>query len=390
MGSGRTEMVRALFGLAAARAGRVRPGTEARRRRPARARPEAPRGLRLPQRGPQGRGARAAALGGGQRHPDPPLVLLSRRRPRPPPAARAGRGARPSSSACGCAGRPSPCARCPAGTSRRPRSRGSSTRKRTCSCSTSRRAASTWRARPQLYQAIARAADAGRAVLMVSSYVPELLGVCDRVAVMSRGRLSPARPVAEWTPERDARGGDRVMTTPWRQRVVRLGPFLGLLLVIAFFAVASGAPERYLSTNNLRVVLAQTVIVAIGAIGMTLVIVGGGIDLVGRVDDRAHRRPLRARPAGRLAPARRRVPRGPGRRRRRPRERPRDHAPAGRSLHRDARHAGRRPGHGEVARQPDDGERAADVGERARGHVPPGGVDGRSRRACGSPSCSPS
>jgi ribose transport system ATP-binding protein len=53
-----------------------------------------------------------------------------------------------------------------------------------------------------LYEAIARAADAGRAVLMVSSYVPELLAVCDRVAVMSRGRLSPARPVADWTPER--------------------------------------------------------------------------------------------------------------------------------------------------------------------------------------------
>jgi ribose transport system permease protein len=54
---------------------------------------------------------------------------------------------------------------------------------------------------------------------------------------------------------------------------------VGLVLVIAFFALASGAPERYLSTNNLRVVLAQTVIVAVGAIGMTLVIVGGGIDL---------------------------------------------------------------------------------------------------------------
>jgi ribose transport system permease protein len=63
------------------------------------------------------------------------------------------------------------------------------------------------------------------------------------------------------------------------QRLVRLGPFVGLLLVVAFFALASGAPERYLSGNNLRVVLAQTVIVAIGAVGMTLVIVGGGIDL---------------------------------------------------------------------------------------------------------------
>ena len=60
---------------------------------------------------------------------------------------------------------------------------------------------------------------------------------------------------------------------------MRFGPFLGLLLVVAFFAIASGAPERYLSANNLRVVLAQTVIVALGAIGMTLIIVSGGIDL---------------------------------------------------------------------------------------------------------------
>lgn len=36
-----------------------------------------------------------------------------------------------------------------------------------------------------------------RAVLMVSSYLPELLGVCDRIAVMCRGRLGPARPVQE-------------------------------------------------------------------------------------------------------------------------------------------------------------------------------------------------
>jgi len=58
-----------------------------------------------------------------------------------------------------------------------------------------------------------------------------------------------------------------------------LGPFIGLALVIVLFALMSGSPERYLSANNLRVVLAQTVIVALGAIGMTLIIVGGGIDL---------------------------------------------------------------------------------------------------------------
>ena len=38
-----------------------------------------------------------------------------------------------------------------------------------------------------------------RAVLMVSSYLPELRGVCDRIAVMARGVLQQARPAAEWT-----------------------------------------------------------------------------------------------------------------------------------------------------------------------------------------------
>jgi ribose transport system ATP-binding protein len=38
---------------------------------------------------------------------------------------------------------------------------------------------------------------APRAVLLVSSYLPELLGLCDRIAVMRRGELGPARPARE-------------------------------------------------------------------------------------------------------------------------------------------------------------------------------------------------
>jgi ribose transport system ATP-binding protein len=53
----------------------------------------------------------------------------------------------------------------------------------------------------QIYDAIGAAATQGKAVLMISSYLPELLGVCDRIAVMSRGRLGAARPAREWTPE---------------------------------------------------------------------------------------------------------------------------------------------------------------------------------------------
>src|SRR5947199_136593 len=52
----------------------------------------------------------------------------------------------------------------------------------------------------QIYDTIVRSAAAGKAVLLVSSYLPELFGLCDRLAVMSRGRLSPARPIEEWAP----------------------------------------------------------------------------------------------------------------------------------------------------------------------------------------------
>jgi ribose transport system ATP-binding protein len=38
-----------------------------------------------------------------------------------------------------------------------------------------------------------------KAVLIVSSYFPELLALCDRIAVMSRGHLGEARPASEWT-----------------------------------------------------------------------------------------------------------------------------------------------------------------------------------------------
>ncbi len=58
-----------------------------------------------------------------------------------------------------------------------------------------------------------------------------------------------------------------------------LAPLLGLAAVAILFAILTGAPERYLSAANLRVVLAQTVIVAIGALGMTVIIISGGIDL---------------------------------------------------------------------------------------------------------------
>ncbi|QDT14037.1 Ribose import ATP-binding protein RbsA [Alienimonas californiensis] len=56
-------------------------------------------------------------------------------------------------------------------------------------------------AKSDLYRLMGEAAAAGKAVLFVSSYLPELLAVCDRVAVMRRGELVAVRPAAEWTAE---------------------------------------------------------------------------------------------------------------------------------------------------------------------------------------------
>lgn len=61
--------------------------------------------------------------------------------------------------------------------------------------------------------------------------------------------------------------------------LAKLGPFLGLLLVIALFSIPTEVRGYFLTYANFKIILTQTVIVAIGALGMTLIIVSGGIDL---------------------------------------------------------------------------------------------------------------
>jgi ribose transport system ATP-binding protein len=53
----------------------------------------------------------------------------------------------------------------------------------------------------EIYRTMGELAAAGKAIIFVSSYLPELLAVCDRIAVMSRGRLREIRPAGEWTEE---------------------------------------------------------------------------------------------------------------------------------------------------------------------------------------------
>ena len=51
-------------------------------------------------------------------------------------------------------------------------------------------AASTWGAKFEIYQLINDLAVQGKSIIMISSEMPELLGVSDRILVMSNGRVA--------------------------------------------------------------------------------------------------------------------------------------------------------------------------------------------------------
>jgi putative multiple sugar transport system ATP-binding protein len=54
----------------------------------------------------------------------------------------------------------------------------------------------------EIYTLIAKLAEEGRSIVMISSEMPELLGMCDRIYVMSAGSFVAEFPVAEATQER--------------------------------------------------------------------------------------------------------------------------------------------------------------------------------------------
>ncbi|HNX41054.1 MAG: Ribose transport system permease protein RbsC [Candidatus Aminicenantes bacterium ADurb.Bin508] len=58
-----------------------------------------------------------------------------------------------------------------------------------------------------------------------------------------------------------------------------LGPFLGLILIILLFSLVPEVRESFLRGGNFRSILTQSVIVGLCALGMTFIIITGGIDL---------------------------------------------------------------------------------------------------------------
>lgn len=62
-----------------------------------------------------------------------------------------------------------------------------------------------------------------------------------------------------------------------RSTIIRLGPAIGLFFVFGFFALLK--PDTFLRLDNVEIMLLQTAVVGMAALGMTLIIISGGIDL---------------------------------------------------------------------------------------------------------------
>jgi ribose transport system permease protein len=69
------------------------------------------------------------------------------------------------------------------------------------------------------------------------------------------------------------------MNDHFKRLLAKLGPFLGLILVVVLFSLPAEMRDVFPTYGNFRFVFIQTVIVAVGALGMTMIIVSGGIDL---------------------------------------------------------------------------------------------------------------
>ncbi|MGH2555877.1 MAG: ATP-binding cassette domain-containing protein, partial [Actinomycetota bacterium] len=136
----------------------------------------------------------------------------------------------------------------------------------------------------EIHRLLRQLADEGHAVLLVSSELPEVLGLADRIVVMREG-AAVGEVEAEGAVEDDL----LAMATPRRrveaasERVrgrvsLPSGLPAALILVGLWLAAAALSPEFQSITNQANL-LSQAAVLALLTLGQAIVLIGGGIDL---------------------------------------------------------------------------------------------------------------
>lgn len=82
---------------------------------------------------------------------------------------------------------------------------------------------------------------------------------------------------ADKTKVAQASGAEKKAGAGWAAIAGKLGTFFGLVFVFVLFSVLR--PQTFLSFDNIELILLQTAVVGTAALGMTMIIVAGGIDL---------------------------------------------------------------------------------------------------------------
>jgi ribose transport system ATP-binding protein len=153
-------------------------------------------------------------------------------------------------------------------------------------------------AKAEIYAEIHALAAQGMAVVLCSSEMSEILTQSHRLLVFREGRIVAAfdqrdateeRVLAAASGERDATGGNQPPpeTPPprrdvWRRRVARYVGTFGLALVLVLAIATSPIRDGrlvFLGLGNLTDIVRQVAEKGILAVGMTVVIISGGIDL---------------------------------------------------------------------------------------------------------------
>ena len=135
----------------------------------------------------------------------------------------------------------------------------------------------------EIYKIMTDLARQGRAILMISSELPELIGMCDRIYVMSAGRAHRGADAGAVLPgnhsqvrHEPGRGGMTMLSKLKSIDASRYSIFIILGLV---FLAASLLSENFLSVDNQLNVLRQVAVITILAYGAMILIIGGMIDL---------------------------------------------------------------------------------------------------------------
>ncbi|MBV9390285.1 MAG: ATP-binding cassette domain-containing protein, partial [Verrucomicrobia bacterium] len=146
----------------------------------------------------------------------------------------------------------------------------------------------------ELYRVIRDLAGRGAAIILLSSDLLELIGLSDRILVVSRGVIVDSVPSVDATEERivgsavSQKAGFGVPDTPRSRRMLgsrapllrRYGNVLLLLVLMLSVVFYTCSKSKYfLTERNLGSLLLQLVPLAFASIGQMMVILLGGIDL---------------------------------------------------------------------------------------------------------------